>query len=267
MSGVRKPPVDWVGDAFVDTAGAADELLDRRRQTHVEFEDDAIAVPAGLREDAGMLGAQHQDGVETDHQLVVMDGLQLVGERVREALGCARQLIDDAARALPGEDRDGVDLAVETALPGERSPWRLVVRFGEGEAQLAGVAVRGAIDLAGSSAADVPDDELERAPDRGVGPIALPQGVDAGVHADLAGARPAAHQDRPDRHRRGEEPVHVELVVAHGFDRGEHPGQVLGETARHHGGDRDLLDRGVDEVGWDVRDDVVGRPGRCRRAS
>ena len=47
------------------------------------------------------------------------------------------------------------------------------------------------------------------------------------------------------------------------FDRGEHDRQVLGPAAGHHRVDRDLLDRALDEVGRDDRDDVVGSRGRA----
>ncbi len=163
------------------------------------------------------------------------------------------------ARALAREDRDGVDVAVEAALGGERAVRRLVVGLGEAEPELARVAVGGAVDLAWAATADVADDELEGPSDRRVGAVALAERVDAGVHADLAGARAAADDHRPDRHRGGEQAVHVELVVAHRLDRGQHPRQVLGQAAGHDGGDRDLLDGGVDEVGRNRGDDLVGR--------
>ena len=124
--------------------------------------------------------------------------------------------------------------------------------------------MRGPIDLAGAPAADVAHEELQGAADRGVGSVALTESVDAGVHPDPARAGTAAHDHRADGHRGGEQPVHVELVGAHRLHRGEHPREVLGETARHHGSDGDLLDGDVDEIGRDGRDDLVER---SRRAS
>ena len=61
----------------------------RRGETHVQFEQDPIAIPAGVREHAGVLGAQHQDRIEPDDQLVVVHRLQLARQRVGEALGFA----------------------------------------------------------------------------------------------------------------------------------------------------------------------------------
>ena len=74
---------------------------------------------------------------------------------------------------------------------------------------------------------------------------------------------PLTTTHRPDRHRRGQQAVHVELVGAGGLDRGEHDGQVLGPAPGQHGVDRDLLDRALDEVGRHDGDDLVGRPGRA----
>ena len=77
----------------------------------------------------------------------------------------------------------------------------------------------------------------------------------------------AADDHRADGHRRGQHAVDVELVVADRLDRGEHPRQVLGEAAGHHGGDGDLLDGDVDEVRRHRGDDVLRRRGSCPRAS
>ena len=168
------------------------------------------------------------------------------------------QLVDEPVRALAGEQRERVDARLDAVLDGQRAERRRVVGLGETEADLAGAAVRGPIDLAGSPTTEVADDQLQGPADREVGPVALTQRVTARVHADGPGAGAAAHDDRTDRHRRGQQAVHVELVVARRFDRREDPGQVLGFAAGHHRGDRDLLDGDLDEIGWDGRDDVGG---------
>jgi hypothetical protein len=119
-------------------------------------------------------------------------------------------------------------------------------------------APSGPVDAAGSTAAEVANQQLERPADRQRRPVALPERVDPRVHPDPRRSRPAAHDDGADRHGGREQSVHVELVVADGLDRGDDPGQVLGQAAGHDGRDRDLFDGGLNEVGRNDRDDLVG---------
>ena len=147
------------------------------------------------------------------------------------------------------------------ALHRQRLPRRARFVLGEAERVLARVAERGAVDLARSTAADVAHHELQRPSDRGVGPVALTEGVAAGVHADPLGDRSVDDDDRAAHPRRGQQPVHVELVGAGGFDRGEHHRQVLGPAPGHHRVDRHLLDRALDEVGRHDGHHLVGGAG------
>ena len=55
-----------------------------------------------------MLGPDHQDAVEADHQLRMVRGPQTRGERVGQLVGIAGQLVDDAARPFAGEHGDRV---------------------------------------------------------------------------------------------------------------------------------------------------------------
>ena len=152
---------------------------------------------------------------------------------------------------------------VEAALDVQRLPRRAFLVLGEAERHLAGVALRGAIDAAGPAAADVADDELQRAPDRGVRPVALAEDVDAGVHADLPADRPVDDEHRTHRHRRREQTVDVELVRARGLEGREHDGQVLGCATGEHRVDRHLLDGALHEIGRNECDDLVWRACRA----
>ena len=227
-----------------------------------QLRDDALAVPARLVEDPPVLGSEHEDGVEAEHELRVVDGLQARRERPHERLGLPGLLVDDAARSLAGEHRQGVGTGRRAARLGERRE-RRVGMLAEAERELARVAVGGPVDALRAPAADVAHDELDGAPDRQVGAVALPERVAGAVHPDRLGARPAADDDRADRHRRRQHAVDVELVVADRLDRREHPWQVLGEATGHHGGDGDLLDGDVDEVWGHRGDDVLGVAGRA----
>ena len=172
-------------------------------------------------------------------------------------------LINDASRAFPGEQHDGVRAGRGAELRRQRRPRRAFFVLGEAEGDLAGIAVGGAIDLAGPPAADVAHHELQRAPDRQVRAVALTEDVHAGIHADRPADRAVDDEHGPHRHRRGEHPVNVELFGAGGLDRGEHDRQVFRLASGHHGVDRHLLDRALDEVGGDHGDDCVGLARRA----
>jgi hypothetical protein len=58
--------------------------------------------------------------------------------------------------------------------------------------------------------------------------------------------------------------VEIEGVVAHGFDPGDHDGQVLGAAAGHDRVDRDLLDGGAAEIRRHQRDQLAGLTARAR---
>ena len=114
--------------------------------------------------------------------------------------------------------------------------------------------MRSAVDLAGTSAANVADHELQRPPDGRVGAVALAERAPEFI--PIALARSAADHHRADRHRGGEDSVDVELVGARRFDRGQHPRQILRLAAGHHRSDRHLLDGDLDEIGRHGGDDV-----------
>ncbi len=171
-----------------------------------------VSSPPGLGEHPRVFGAEHEDRVEAEDELGVMQGLQCGGERAGERVGLTRELVDDAPRPLAREQRDRVGAGRDPVLAGDRAERRLGVVLREAEPDLARRSVSGAVDLARSPSADVADHELEGAADRGVGTVALTQRVAPGVHPDGAGARPAAHDHRSGRHRGGEQTVDVELA-------------------------------------------------------
>ena len=137
--------------------------------------------------------------------------------------GVAGLLVDDAARALAGEERDAsIALRRRPRLTESGSHGEPSSSSAKQNDDLAGVAVRGPVDLARPAAADVADDELQGAADRDVGPVALPEHVDAAVHPDGPADRAVHDDDRTDRHRGGQHAVDVELVGARRLDAGQH---------------------------------------------
>ncbi len=254
---------DPLGCTLGDALRAAHDVLARHQRQLVQPLAQLRLRPSRLREHAPVLGPDDQDGIERHRQLRVLHGEQAGGVRARQRIGFATQLVDDAARSLAREQRDGARSRVEAALDVQRLPRRTLLVLREAERQLPRVALRGAIDAAGATAADVADHELQRAPDRAVGAVALPEHVHSRVHPDARPHGTVHDHHRPDRHRRGQQTVDVELVGARRLDAGDDDGEVLGLAPREHGVDRDLLHRALDQVGWDDGDDVAGRAGRA----
>ena len=255
---------DRLGQALGDAARAAHELAAGDLEQLGEARDQVGFAPARLAEDPRVLGADREQAVECEHELRVVQRAQVDGVGARERLGVARELIDDAARALAREHRDGVGARRGAEVARERRPRRALLVLREAEAELARVAVRGAVDLAGPPAADVAHHELERAADRRVRAVALAEHVLARVHPDPSPDRAVHDHHGTYGHRRGQHAVDVELVGADRLDRREDDGQILGQAARHHRVDRHLLDGGGREVGRDDRDQLVGCARRAR---
>ncbi len=68
----------------------------------------------------------------------------------------------------------------------------------------------------------------------------------------------------PENHVVATKPCTLNVVGAGRLERRQHDRQVLRETAGHHRVDRDLLDRALDEVGRNDRDDVGRIAGGAR---
>ena len=114
--------------------------------------------------------------------------------------GVARLLVDDAARALAGEERDASTCRRERrARPASGAHGEPSSSSAKQNDELARVAVRGAVDAARPPAADVADDELQRPADREVGSVALAEHVHAAVHPDRLADRARCTIDAPGR--------------------------------------------------------------------
>src|SRR5947207_3423865 len=124
-----------------------------------------------------MLGADHQQRIASGRVLDVAERLQRSGEASRQALRVARLLIDDTLQPVTGEYCHRRLAGCQTALDRQRLPARSLLVFGEAIAELAGIAEGRAVDLLRPALADVADDELQCAADRGIGAVALAQRI------------------------------------------------------------------------------------------
>ena len=211
----------------------------------------------GFLVDPEVIGRDDQHRVEGDRQLGVGGGAQARGERAGERLGCAGELIDDAADAFAGEQRDRVLVGGGTRARRASVPsTRLRARRSSRCTCRAGRAWRDRPrpgrpppTLRITSCSARPMVALARLP----GPSAL-----IPLFMPIASRdRTVDHDDRSTEPGGGEQPVHVELVGARGLDRGDDHGQILRSTPGHHRVDRDLLDGAFHEVGRDDRDDLL----------
>ena len=239
-------------------AGAALELARRR---HRELEEpllSLLAVPARLAEEPAVLGAEDHERVHGQALLAIADRLERRCEARAQALRLARELVDDHARRLRRHQRDAGLSRWHAARLREPGPRRgLVEALREAGRELAGLAVGRAILDARAPAAEVAHDQPQRAADRQVGAVALPEAVARRVHPGLLGERSGDDDQRAGGIRGRHKAVEREPLVARRLHRRQHDRQRLGFAARHDRVDRDLLDRRLAAVGRELADDLL----------
>ena len=240
---------------------AARHLVERSRRRLQQRVRDSRPAPARFPVDRVVLGGEQEHGVRPLADLGMTDGQQARRERRGEFLRGAGSLVHDPLHALALEERHGARPGRDAARDGEGLPFlvRLILR--EAEGVLAGCAEGGAVDLAGTPAADVAHDQVERASDGGVGAVTLPEHVEPRVHPDAAGDGPVDDDERRGEAGAAQDAVQGEVGIERRLQRREQDGHVLRLAAREHGVDRRLLDRTRRVVRGDVTDDVL----RCSR--
>ncbi len=212
----------------------------RQRQPGVLVHE---ALHVGAREAvagdrARVLGAEHDQelalrevpaDVRAERRRRVTDG----GE---DPAGRRRGVVVDVVGALAAVDGDGV-----TVLQG--SPRRGLLVLGDAVRELGGAALRSHVVASRPGAADVHEDQSERATDRGVGAEARAEAPAARVQSDASPI--GAVDDDQRRHRMGRRlhAVEVEVGIEHRVHRGDDDRKVLRTAAGHHGVDGDRLER------------------------
>ena len=158
-----------------------------------------------------------------------------------------------------GHGKDGHDriLRLETTLHMQRLPGGAFFVLGKAHGVFHRIAQNRPFDAARSRAADIADDQPQRAPDGGVGTVPRAQSAQAAVQPDLVHDRPVHHHNRRRAHGCRGDPVDVEFIRADGFHGGDHHGQIFGLTPCHHRIDRDLFDRGDAHVWRHCGDDIL----------
>src|SRR5260370_18252297 len=150
------------------------KLAAAQLQARAQLVEQPGAAPARFAEDASVIWADNEDGVERHRELGVAHAAQREREGGGKRFRRAALLIDDAAGAFAGEERDGALAVGEAALDRERLPRRAFLVLGKAERQLARAAVRPPVDPPGPPAPDVADDELPPAAAGEPPPRALP---------------------------------------------------------------------------------------------
>ncbi len=129
--------------------------------------------------------------------------------------------------------------------------------FRDAQGELARLAVTGLVELARNAAADIGEDEPQRASYGRVAFPSLPEHVVSGVDLELLYDGTVDDDHRRNGVGRGLHRQQVELRLADGFDRCEHDGKIVGSAAGHHSVDGDFLDRRQRHPGRDHADDGV----------
>ncbi len=94
----------------------------------------------------------------------------------------------------------------------------------------------------GKAAADVPQHEAQRTPDRRRSTAAMAEGTFLDVEPELFNCRTADDNQRRARMRRRLHAIEIEPFLEHRLDRSDHDRHVLRLAARHHAVDRDFFD-------------------------
>ena len=113
--------------------------------------------------------------------------------------------------------------------------------LGHAVADLAGMTEGGAVDLAGPDLEQVAEHQADGPADAGARPVARPDGVEPGVHADLATDRPVHDDEDAAPPGAGRCAVQQEGLGEHRRHRRHDHGEVLREASGHHRVDRHLL--------------------------
>ena len=109
--------------------------------------------------------------------------------------------------------------------------------------------MRRPINLSGTPATDVANDQLNGSTNCEIGAVALSENIHAAIHANRTRAWSVAHDDRAHWHRGCEHTMNVESVIAYSFKTCNDPWQVLGFTTSHHRIDRHFFNGDLYEVG------------------
>ena len=255
-----------LGHALGDAAGAAHDLAARELQRLVELASSTRSrssrprrTPArarGRRRGWRRSRAAASGGARVRRQ---------AASDARERLGVARHLVDDAPRALAGEQRDGrrrrARSRARRASGSHGEPSSSSAKQNE---SLPGLPCAARSTPPGRPPPTLRMTSCSARPMVEVGPVALAEHVHAAVHPDApGGSARCTIITGPTGIVVASTPWMLNSSVQVASTRGEHQRQVLGLAAGHHRVDRDLLDRALDEVGRHDGDDVVGRAGRA----
>src|SRR2546427_3088496 len=219
--------------------------------------------PARVREGPRVLGAEDDERLATEIDVVAPRRRRGAREREDERLGARRAVVVDVVGRLRAAHGDTALGRPEAALDVERRPWALRLVLGQAIRVLPWMAERRPVLPSRPRAADVLEDEAHRAADDGVGAMALAERVGARIDPEARGDRTVDDQKWRARVRRRLDRVQVETGIGERANRGDDDRQVPGQGARERqvGGDR--LESRHAPAGRERRDHVgaAGREG------
>src|SRR6185503_11619668 len=139
---------------------------------------------------------------------------QRAADGFENQLAFARVVFAYTARRFSGKERDCALARLESALDVQRFPRILFFILGDTVRKLAGIAERGHINLAGTRAAEIAENQLQRTAECTVGARGIAEDVAAASEAKLA-----AHRAIDDHERRSEvcrrlHAVKIEALIA-----------------------------------------------------
>src|SRR3989454_6731532 len=188
--------------------------------------------PASRRKGLSVLRPEDDERLAAQIDVVAPRRRRRAGDREQERFGGRRAVIVDVVGRLGAAHGDAALGRPEAALDMERRPRRRGLVLGEAVRILTGVAEGRAVLASRPRATDVLEGQAHRAPDHGVGAVALAERVGAGVDPEPRRDRAVDDEERCARMRGRLDRVEVEARIGERTDCGDDDRQMLGQGAR-----------------------------------
>src|SRR3989441_603828 len=198
--------------------------------------------PASRRKGLSVLGPEDDERLAAQIDVVAPRRRRRAGDREQERFGGRRAVIVDVVGRLGAAHGDAALGRPEAALDMERRPRRRRLVLGDAVRVLTGVAEGRAVLASRPRATDILEGQAHRAPDHGVGAVALAERVGAGVDPESRRDRAVADEERGARMRSRLDRVEVEARIGERTDCGDDDRQMLGQGARERRVDGDRLE-------------------------
>ena len=220
---------------------------------------DLLFAEAVTMDGLHVLRTQDHDGFMPSAHAITPHRGQSMANGAQDRLDILRGMLADAARRLGGKQGERALVAAKTALHVQRLPGAFFFIFGNAEGEFAGIAERRHIDAIGPGSAQIEQQQLQRAPQRAVGPGHIAENILLRPEAKLVAHRSVDHDEWRGKMRGGLDAVCVEALVTCGAHQRRQDAHHLRQAAGHHRVGGDLFHRGFAIAGRYASDHALRR--------